>query len=128
MPKGENLIGKGGVKFGYGQDNTRGGRKKKPKFIDIINEIASGDGYMLFDTFELVKNGEKKQVKVKLPTDTALAIKLWNMANKDVRWFSELAKVRALYAPNKIANTDSNGDDIKRQVIELPNGAKINIS
>ena len=29
MPKGEHLKGKGGVKFGYGQDPTNGGRKKK---------------------------------------------------------------------------------------------------
>jgi hypothetical protein len=29
MPKGEHLKGKGGVKFGSGQDPTKGGRKKK---------------------------------------------------------------------------------------------------
>lgn len=34
MPKGEHLKGKGGVKFGQGQDPTKGGKKK-----DRINEI-----------------------------------------------------------------------------------------
>jgi hypothetical protein len=61
----------------------------------------------------------------------AMAIKLWNMANKDVRWFTELAKVRNLYAPSRIENRKVNihGDDIEDPITKLiESGGKIVIN
>lgn len=105
MPKGEHLKGKGGPKkFGKDVPNNLGGRKPKPKFVDLLEEISENDGKLVFDKFEIIEQDEKEKVVVRLPNDMALAIKLLTMANKDVRWFSELAKVRSLYAPTKNKN------------------------
>lgn len=112
MPKGEHLKGKGGVKFGSGQPTNLGGAKPKPKFVDLLNEIAYNDGKMKFDKFKIIEIDGKEFVEIQLPSEMAMAVKLWNMASKDVRWFSEMAKIRNMYAPTKIAETNSNGEDI----------------
>lgn len=111
MPKGEHLKGKGGVKFGQGQDNTQGGRKHKPKFVDLLEEIAENEGKMQFDKFRIINNNGVEVVEIQLPSEMAMAIKVWNMSSKDVRWFAEMAKIRSLYATNKTDITILKGAD-----------------
>ena len=118
MPKGEHLKGKGGIKFGSGQPTNLGGAKPKPKFVDLLNEIAENEGKMKFDKFSVVEIDGNKYVEVQLPSEMAMAIKLWNMASKDVRWFAEMAKIRNMYAPTKIAPTDINGNDLDNSLLK----------
>jgi len=118
MPKGEHLKGKGGIKFGSGQPTNLGGAKPKPKFVDLLNEIAENEGKMKFDKFSVVEIDGNKYVEVQLPSEMAMAIKLWNMAFKDVRWFAEMAKIRNMYAPTKIAPTDINGNDLDNSLLK----------
>lgn len=100
MPKGEHLKGKGGKKF-TAENQPENRRQPKPKFIDLLEEISANEGKMQFDKFKIVNLNGKDIVEIQLPNDMAMAIKVWNMAIKDVRWFKELALIRSLYAPNK---------------------------
>lgn len=43
MPTGEHLKGKGGVKFGEGQDPTKGGAPKGKRITTILKEILNQD-------------------------------------------------------------------------------------
>ena len=100
MPKGEHLIGIGGVKkFGTHIDPTKGGNKRKPIFADILDEISDNDGIMEFDKFTIVKKVNEKGIEIEvvrihLPSDTAMAISLLNKAIKDPKWFDLLLKVK----------------------------------
>ena len=116
MPSGEHLKGKGGPKkFGSegGPNKMLGGRKPKPKFIDIIEEIAEKEGKVTFDKFNIVTGEDGiKRVEVEVPTDLALAMILMKNSAKDHRWFSEMAKIRGLYSAKEIDVTVKDKTDM----------------
>lgn len=132
MPKGQHNKGKSfGNPFSSNNQPPKNGRNPKPKFADLLDEIAKQDGKMQFDKFKIIHVDEKEMVEIQLPSEMAMAIKLWNMANKDVRWFTELAKIRNLYAPSRIENRKVNihGDDIEDPITKLiESGGKIVIN
>jgi hypothetical protein len=109
MPKGEHLKGKkNGVPFTTENQPLKNGRKPKPSFADILDEISANDGAMEFDKFTIVtkidKNGQEIEiVRVNLPSDMAMAVRLWNNASKDPKWFDLLLKVkRDMLLPKQI--------------------------
>ena len=96
------------TQFGKGQDPTKGGRKPKPTFADILDDISANDGAMEFDKFTILNKIDKagneiEVVRINLPSDMAMAISLWNKASKDPKWFDLLLKVkRDMMLPKQI--------------------------
>ena len=110
--KGQNT----GVRFPE-QSMKGNGRKPTRKFRDILEELSNEDYEMTLPLSAVKIDNEKQTVTFKLPSDAAIAANLRKMSTKDVKWFSELAKVQGLYAPAKVAETDSEGNDIPREII-----------
>jgi len=104
MPKGEHLKGKkNGVPFTTENQPLKNGRKPKPSFADILDEISENDGVMTFDKFKIIEKDGVELVQITLPSDTILAISLLNKSPKDHRWFELLTKVkRNLLLPKQI--------------------------
>ncbi|MFN5833116.1 MAG: hypothetical protein ACK459_05200 [Akkermansiaceae bacterium] len=109
MPKGEHLKGKkNGIPFTKDNQPEKNGRKPKPSFADILDDISANDGAMEFDKFTILTKTDKSGkeidvVRINLPSDMAMAIGLWNKASKDPKWFDLLLKVkRDMLLPKQI--------------------------
>lgn len=107
MSRIDNLKGKG-KKFSKDYQPESNGRKPKPSFADILDEISANDGAMEFDKFTILNKIDKsgneiEVVRINLPSDMAMAISLWNKASKDPKWFDLLLKVkRDMMLPKQI--------------------------
>ena len=98
------------------QSNEGSGRPKTKKFKEILDELA-GEEYTMTFPLEVVEiDHNKKTVKIKLPSDLAIAANLRRMSAKDVKWLEQLAKIKGLYAPTKTAETDSEGNDVPKNI------------
>ena len=104
-----------GVRFP--EQSTEGrGRPKTKKFRDLLEDLSQED-YVLAIPLDAVRiDKDKNRVFVTLPSDMAIAANLRNRSVSDVKWFEQLAKVAGLYAPSKVAETDSEGNDIPREI------------
>lgn len=94
MPSGEHLKGKGGVKFGDGQDPTKGGRKKKIYTIlkekgyskdDIVSCFGEMAFYNLSELNEVVEDREKPAIMIVVARAFIRAIE-----NGDWRYIKEI--------------------------------------
>ena len=104
---------KAGVRFP--EQSTEGrGRPKTKKFRDLLEDLSQ-EGYELSIPRDAVRI-EEKRVIITLPSDMAIAANLRSRSVSDVKWFEQLAKVSGLYAPSKVAETDSEGNDIPREI------------
>jgi len=71
-----------GVKFGQGQDPTKGGRK--PSIRKQLSELLEKDGKITIPTKQIAKLNDDGSVTIILPTQMQMAMKLvsWAMQNK----------------------------------------------
>ena len=71
-----------GVKFGQGQDPTKGGRK--PSIRKQLAELMKQDGKITIPAKQIVKVNDDGSVTMVLPTQMQLAMKLtsWAMSSK----------------------------------------------
>lgn len=71
-----------GVKFGSGQDPTKGGRK--PSIRRQLNELLEQDGKVKINAKQVISIEEDGSVIIKLPTEMQLAMKLqqWALSKK----------------------------------------------
>ena len=67
-----------GVKFGEGQDPTKGGRK--PSIKKQLKELLLQDGQVKIESKQVVSIEEDGSVIIKLPTEMQLAMKLKQLA------------------------------------------------
>lgn len=116
MPKGDNLKGKGGLKFGSGQNIGNNGAKKKPRFSDLLDLVLDADGKMRFskDAVTINKDGS---VIVQVPTYQLLALNMAKQALTDKGYMDMLLKVKGEYAAEKHSAVDSQGNDIAPVII-----------
>jgi len=71
-----------GVKFGQGQDPTKGGRK--PSIRKQLSELLEKDGKITIPAKQIAKVNDDGSVTIVLPTQMQMAMKLvsWAMQNK----------------------------------------------
>ena len=94
------------------QDPTKGGRPKTRPLRDLLEKIETDDFIVTIPLSDCEINDEKGVVIIKIPSNEVMAMNLQKKALKDVRWFQEYAKVKGEYAPTKVSETDSKGNDI----------------
>ncbi|MCC6256182.1 MAG: hypothetical protein IT276_14795 [Ignavibacteriaceae bacterium] len=116
MPKGDNLKGKGGVKFGSGQTIKGNGKPKKPRFADLLDLVLDADGKMIFPK-EAVSIQKDGSVIVQVPTYQLLALNMAKQALKDKGYMDMLLKVKGEYAPEKHRTVDADDQDIAPVII-----------
>lgn len=130
MPKGENLKGKGGVKFGSGQDPTKGGRKKKIYTIlkekgygkdDVVTVFAE----MLYYNIDELKEVAQDKTKPIIMGIAATALRDAYISGdyKKVKDIIEQVIGRALQR-NELTGKD--GEPLKHNIINLGMGLKPN--
>lgn len=116
MPKGDNLKGKGGLKFGSGQTIIGNGAKIKPRFSDLLDLVLADDGKMRFPK-EAVTIQKDGSVVVEVPTYQLLALNMAKQALKDRGYMDMLLKVKGEYAPEKHRTVDANDQDIAPVIV-----------
>ena len=91
------------------QNINRTGANKKPSFYKYFEEIAESNGFIEFENFKVIlkdgstfKTPKGSTVLIEIQNDRAKALKISQMAFKDVRWFEIEAKLRGLYQPIQI--------------------------
>lgn len=92
------------------------GRKPVKKFREILEELSQEDYKMTFPLSAAKIDHEKQTVTIALPSDVAIATNLKNMSASNVKWFEQYAKVVGMYAPTKTAETDSEGNDVPKNI------------
>lgn len=95
------------------------------KFRQLLDDLAKCEDVIQVSPSDvnpvLRPDGSVMYYELKLPTEQAIAANLQRMSARDVRWFEQLAKIKGLYAPTKIAETDVEGND------KMPKEITINI-
>jgi hypothetical protein len=89
------------------QNINRTGLNRKPSFAQYFEQI--GDGCIEFEVFKIIledgsilETPQGSKALIELANDHAKAMKISEMAFKDVRWFEVEAKLRGLYQPIQI--------------------------
>lgn len=106
------------TQFPYQKNKWNGGRAKTKKFRELLEEMAEMSGEILIPkelTSERIVRGKDKKdhkyIVVEMPSDEAIAANLRIMSARDPEWFKHFCKIAGLYAPVKVAETDTEGND-----------------
>ena len=95
------------------------------KFRQLLDDLAKCEDIIHVSPNDvnpvLREDGSIMYYELKLPSEQAIAANLQRMSARDVRWFEQLAKIKGLYAPTKVAETDVEGND------KMPKEITINI-
>lgn len=123
MPRGENLKGKGGVKFGEGQPTNRGGRPKKIYTILKEKEFSKDDisscfGEMAFYTTAELKSVEKDP---KLPVIMKVIAKAFTKAHRTGSWshIREIMEHTIGKPTQRLEHTGNDGGPIETKKEEI---------
>lgn len=78
----KNIDPHGGVKFGQGQDPTRGGRR--PSIRTQIKDLLQAEGDLTIPANQIKKINQDGSVVMKVPTEMQIAMKLqsWAMSRR----------------------------------------------
>ena len=102
------------TRFPFQKTEGRGRKKLKP-FREILEELSSEEYRIRVEpeSCTAVRNKEGVLIgyDISLPSDHAIVATMLTKSAKDVKWLEQLMKVRGEYAPTKIAETDSEGND-----------------
>lgn len=111
MSTGSHLVGKGGVKFGEGQNPHNGGRKKKTDLAKFLDEMRAGDGKLRFkpNQFKIEVDGS---CVVDVPNDQILAYKLFTKALNDKGYLDILLKIGGDYSAMKFEHSGVDGEPL----------------
>lgn len=107
------MVGKA-TQFPHQKSEGRGRKKLKP-FREILEEISAEDYTIRIEPekCKAVKNKKGALIgyDISLPSEHAIVAAMLTKSSVDVKWLEQLMKVRGEYAPTKIAETDSEGND-----------------
>lgn len=107
------MVGKA-TQFPHQKSEGRGRKKLKP-FREILEEISAEDYTIRIEPekCKAIKNKKGTLIgyDISLPSEHAIVAAMLTKSSVDVKWLEQLMKVRGEYAPTKIAETDSEGND-----------------